>query len=71
MGNQFSVSVWVTVTPEKYIQPSGDEELLKSESVYERFLFSAFLFKSKEVLILKKRNKGTNVILFYWTNCLH
>lgn len=53
------------MTPEKYIQPSGDEELLKSESVYGRFLFSAFLFKSKEVLILKKRNKGTNVILFY------
>lgn len=41
-GNHLSVSVRVTVTPEKIIQPSGDEELLESESVYELFLLSSF-----------------------------
>lgn len=41
-GNQLSVSVWVTVAPEKIIQPSGDEELLESKSVHELFLFSSF-----------------------------
>lgn len=47
-GNQLSVSVGVTVTLEKIIQLSGDEDLLEFESVDEYFLFSTFLFKSKE-----------------------
>lgn len=41
-GNQLRVSVWVTVTPDKIIQPSGDEELLEFESVHKLFVSSSF-----------------------------
>ena len=44
------MSVRVTVTLEKIIQLSGDEDLLEFESVDEYFFFSTFLFKSKETL---------------------
>lgn len=57
-GNQLSVSVWVTVSPEKIIQLSGDD-LLEFGSIHECFLFSSF-FSQRKFWFKNKHNKTSS-----------